>query len=378
MSFGGEGGGSRASERGTRSGRSRGTRSGRSRGTRSRSRSRSSIRLLGKTNDSRRRRWTFPGRASARRRDAAGRDRAAHAQVDESPVQGFALLDDVILLEELLQREALLVEHELSRRRASGPGGGGEGGNVSEGRRAFWERHARERRRVLSRRGATRGCPRRRVAAKSGDGARSRGRGGGRHVPRGSVEPRALAPRKTRGAARSSPREKSEPPGCPRAGEIARAREAPRTHLDGRGLYQPRRPPKHRDARIALVRGAFARRVGLPRHLEPRERSRRDGRSRVKKAGRVKRVGADRGGRSGRPIVARFEIETEGSKSKPTPNDSSRRTTRPIELTTQETTTTQTVLSCEKRLGVSPASRYLFFPFPLSASFASMSALGTP
>ena len=230
----------------------------------------------------------------------------------------------------------------------AGRGGGRAGTSAREGARSG-NVNARERRRVLSRRGATRGSPggaspRRAATARGRAGAR----GGGR-VPRGSVEPRALAPRKTRGAARSSPREKSEPPGCPRAGEIARAREAPRTHLDGRGLYQPRRPPKHRDARIALVRGAFARRVGLPRHLEPRERSRRDGRSRVKKAGsRVKRVGADRGGRSGRPIVARFEIETEGSKSKPEPNDSSRRTTRPIECDTL-TTTTPTVLLASRR-----------------------------
>ena len=376
MSFGGEGGGSRASERGTRSSRSRGTRSGRSRGTRSRSRSRSSIRLWEKRTT----RDADVGRSpDALRGGAETRRVAIERRTHKSMSRRFRDLHSWMMSSS--SRSSSSVKLSLSSTSCRGGGRAGRGGGGRErqrGKARSGNVNARERRRVLSRRGATRGCPRRRVAAKSGDGARSRGRGGGRHVPRGSVEPRALAPRKTRGAARSSPREKSEPPGCPRAGEIARAREAPRTHLDGRGLYQPRRPPKHRDARIALVRGAFARRVGLPRHLEPRESSRRDGRSRVKKAGRVKRLGADRGGRSGRPIVARFEIETEGSKSKPTPNDSSRRTTRPIELTTQETTTTQTVLSCEKRLGVSPASRYLFFPFPLSASLASMSALGTP
>ena len=38
------------------------------------------------------------------------------AQVNEAAVERLALLDDVILLQDLLEREALLVEHELRER----------------------------------------------------------------------------------------------------------------------------------------------------------------------------------------------------------------------------------------------------------------------
>ena len=46
-----------------------------------------------------------------------------HSQVDQAAVEGLALLDDVILLLELLAREALLGEHLL----LGGEGREGEG-----------------------------------------------------------------------------------------------------------------------------------------------------------------------------------------------------------------------------------------------------------
>lgn len=53
-----------------------------------------------------------------------------HSQVDQAAVEGLALLDDVILLQELLEREALLVEHQL----LGGEGEGGRGLLVPEAR----------------------------------------------------------------------------------------------------------------------------------------------------------------------------------------------------------------------------------------------------
>jgi len=52
-------------------------------------------------------------RVRVTRRGARSGLRGRHAQVHQAAVQGFALLNHVILLQELLQGEALLVEHEL-------------------------------------------------------------------------------------------------------------------------------------------------------------------------------------------------------------------------------------------------------------------------
>ena len=298
-------------------GRDRVAREGRDR---SRSRSRSSIRLLGKTNDSRRRRWAFPGRASARRQDAAGRDRAAHAQVDESPVQGFALLDDVILLEELLQREALLVEHELSRRRASGPGGGRAGTSAREGARSG-NVNARERRRVLSRRGATRGCPRRRVAAKSGDGARSRGRGGGGARPAGLRRaPRARPAEDPRGRA-LVPAGEIRTPGVPARGrDRARSRGASNAPRRERTVPAPATSKTSRRADRTRARC-----VRAPSRSAAPPRTARALKTRRQIARQKGRQGEKGGRRSRRPIGAadrrsvrnrnrRFKIETDAQR----------------------------------------------------------------
>ena len=322
MSFGGKGGGSRASERETRSGRSR--------GTRTRSRSRSSIRLLGKTNDSRRRRWAFPGRASARRQDAAGRDRAAHAQVDESPVQGFALLDDVILLEELLQREALLVEHELSRRTASGPGGGRE---RQRGKARVLGTSTRGSGDGFSRVAARREAPRRRVAAKGDDGARSRGRGGGgRARPAGLRRaPRARPAEDPRGRA-LVPAGEIRTPGVPARGrDRARSRGASNAPRRERTVPAPATSKTSRRADRTRARC-----VRAPSRSAAPPRTARALKTRRQIARQKGRQGEKGGRRSRRPIGAadrrsvrnrnrRFKIETDAQRLVYL------RTTRPIE-----------------------------------------------
>ena len=203
-----KGGGSRASERGQI-----GSPRGRAR------RMRSSIRLLGKTNDSGRR-WAFPGPL---RRGALTQQVAIErfCQVDESPVQGFALLDGAILLEELLQREALLVEHELSWRTRAGRGRAGQSAGARSGN--VNARGGDGFSRVTARREGFRASPRGRRRREV-----ARARGGGRARPAGLPRaPRARPAEDPRGRA---PRENPNPRGArARARSRALARRLERT-----------------------------------------------------------------------------------------------------------------------------------------------------
>ena len=85
------------------------------------------------------------------RRGARSGLRGRHAQVHQPAVQRFALLNQVILLQELLQGEALLVEHELR----------GGGARLKRGRADCGQFRARTRSgRALERgRGRARACP---------------------------------------------------------------------------------------------------------------------------------------------------------------------------------------------------------------------------
>ena len=96
------------------------------------------------------------------------------AQVDESAVQGLALLDHVVLLEELLEGETLLVEHELR-----------------VGRRAGWKEKS-----VRWVRGGTR----------TESATTNRGRAGGRRGRRGPAERGRDASTATRDPARRASR----------------------------------------------------------------------------------------------------------------------------------------------------------------------------
>lgn len=90
-------------------------------------------------------------RVRVTRRGARSGLRRRHAQVHQPAVQGFALLNHVILLQELLQGEALLVEHELR----------GGGARLKRGRADCGQFRARTRSgRALERgRGRARACP---------------------------------------------------------------------------------------------------------------------------------------------------------------------------------------------------------------------------
>ena len=91
------------------------------------------------------------GTRAVTRRGARSGLRRRHAQVHQPAVQGFALLNHVILLQELLQGEALLVEHELR----------GGGARLKRGRADCGQFRARTRSgRALERgRGRARACP---------------------------------------------------------------------------------------------------------------------------------------------------------------------------------------------------------------------------
>ena len=220
MSFGGEGGGSRASERGTRSSRSRGTRSGRSRGTRSRSRSRSSIRLWEKRTT----RDADVGRSpDALRRGAETRRVAIERRTHKSMSRRFRDLHSWMMSSS--SRSSSSVKLSLSSTSCRGGGRAGRGGGGRErqrGKARSGNVNARERRRVLSRRGATRGSP---GGASPRRAATARGRAGaeGGATSRGAPSSPARSPRGRPAGPRARPRGRNPNPRGARARARSRA-----------------------------------------------------------------------------------------------------------------------------------------------------------
>ena len=221
MSFGGEGGGSRASERGTRSSRSRGTRSGRSRGTRSRSRSRSSIRLWEKRTT----RDADVGRSpDALRGGAETRRVAIERRTHKSMSRRFRDLHSWMMSSS--SRSSSSVKLSLSSTSCRGGGRAGRGGGGRERQRG--------KARVLgtSTRGSGDGFSRvaaRREAAPGGASPRraatARGRAGaeGGATSRGAPSSPARSPRGRPAGPRARPRGRNPNPRGARARARSRA-----------------------------------------------------------------------------------------------------------------------------------------------------------
>jgi hypothetical protein len=284
-------------------------------------------------------------RVRVTRRGARSGLRRRHAQVHQPAVQGFALLNHVILLQELLQGEALLVEHELRR----------GGARLKRGRADCGQFRARTRSgRALERgRGRARACPEGGSAASrsetDAEAPRGRHRDGriGRAAESGGSEASRCCSDRASGRA---PREVGTDAKIARSSRSAKRRTSTGDACTSPGDLQNM---------IPLSR-EVGRRAGARRSARARGRG-RDERSRTDEAerSRASHVRTDNGHFRGRRF--RFHFVSNAT-------DDDRSATRPR------------TSSHEKRLSFkkTPSPHHLFFPLPLNTSLVATWTAGTP